>query len=60
MKFIAHRGNVFGPNVELENSPNYIDKAISTGYDVEVDLWVKDDKFLIMLTMFINDSFWFG
>ena len=47
MKFIAHRGNVFGPNVELENSPDYIDKAISTGYDVEVDLWVKDNKFYL-------------
>jgi hypothetical protein len=47
MKFIAHRGNVFGPNVELENSPKYIDKAISMGYDVEVDLWVKDDKFFL-------------
>jgi hypothetical protein len=47
MKFIAHRGNVFGPNVELENSPKYIDEAISMGYDVEVDLWVKDDKFFL-------------
>jgi hypothetical protein len=47
MKFIAHRGNVFGPNVKLENSPEYINKAISMGYDVEVDLWVKDNKFFL-------------
>jgi hypothetical protein len=47
MKFIAHRGNVFGPNAELENSPKYITQAISMGYDVEVDLWVSDDKFFL-------------
>lgn len=45
MKFIAHRGNVFGPNIELENSPNYIYEAISMGYDVEVDLWVDHGNF---------------
>lgn len=47
MKFIAHRGNVFGPNLELENSPKYINETISMGYDVEVDLWVNDNKFFL-------------
>lgn len=47
MKYIAHRGNIFGPNVELENSPEYITKAITLGYDVEVDLWVKDNAFYL-------------
>jgi hypothetical protein len=45
MKLIAHRGNIFGPNYELENSPDYISKTISIGYDVEVDLWVNNGKF---------------
>tara|TARA_R100000008_G_scaffold66253_1_gene43257 strand:- start:1350 stop:1844 length:495 start_codon:yes stop_codon:yes gene_type:complete len=39
MFFIAHRGNIDGKNPEKENSPDYIDKAIQEGYDVEVDVW---------------------
>jgi len=38
MKFISHRGNLTGKQPELENSPNFIDSAISKGYDVEIDL----------------------
>ena len=38
MKLIAHRGNIHGPNEELENNPNQIDKCIELGYDVEIDL----------------------
>jgi hypothetical protein len=45
--FIAHRGNVRGKNKDLENTPDYIDKALSEGYDVELDVWkVGDDLFL--------------
>lgn len=40
MHIIAHRGNVSGPSKE-ENSPYHIDKAISLGYDVEVDVHVE-------------------
>ncbi len=39
MILIAHRGNVDGPNTNKENDPDYIDKAISLGYNVEVDVW---------------------
>jgi hypothetical protein len=39
MILIAHRGNIDGPNPELENSLQYIDKAIDSGYNVEVDIW---------------------
>lgn len=38
MKFYAHRGNVNGPNVSRENSPEYVDTAIRAGFKVEVDL----------------------
>jgi hypothetical protein len=38
MKLISHRGNISGPNVERENSPEYIDEAISLGFDVEIDV----------------------
>ena len=37
MKLIAHRGNIKGPNPELENDPLYIDDAIRLRYDVEID-----------------------
>ena len=35
---IAHRGNLNGPNIH-ENQIWYLEKAISKGYDVEVDVW---------------------
>ena len=43
MIFISHRGNLNGRHESLENLPNYIDVAISKGYDVEIDVWCKDD-----------------
>jgi hypothetical protein len=42
MILIAHRGNTIGKFENYENEPNYIDKAISEGYDVEIDVWVID------------------
>jgi len=42
MIYISHRGNVDGRLPSYENEPNYIDSAISKGYDVEVDVWYKD------------------
>lgn len=38
MKLIAHRGNINGPNPLEENKPEYIEKAIELGYDVEIDI----------------------
>jgi len=37
---ISHRGNICGPIASSENKPEYIDFAISQGYDVEIDLRV--------------------
>lgn len=45
MKLIAHRGNVKGPNPNLENSVNYLDKAIYLGFDVEVDVWKISENY---------------
>jgi len=39
MKYIAHRGNINGPNINEENKPEYIKKALELGYDVEIDIW---------------------
>lgn len=47
MKIISHRGNLKGKITERENSPSYIDEAISCGYDVEVDVWSIDKKYYL-------------
>lgn len=36
---IAHRGNVSGQWPEFENRPDYIDKTLESGYNVEIDVW---------------------
>ena len=38
MILISHRGNIDGKVIDYENNPDYIDKAIFLGYDVEIDL----------------------
>lgn len=47
MFFIAHRGNIDGPNKEMENRPEYISSALEKGFDVEIDLWIKDEKLFL-------------
>lgn len=42
MILISHRGNTNGRMESWENEPTYIDLAIKKGYDVEIDIWVKD------------------
>ena len=43
---ISHRGNLFGPTSD-ENKPNKIDSVIADGYQVEIDLWLKNDQFFL-------------
>ena len=47
MILISHRGNIDGPNPNLENKPSYILEAINKGYDCEVDFWFRDGKFIL-------------
>jgi hypothetical protein len=47
MKLISHRGNISGPNPEKENHPEYILAAILADYEVEIDVWFKDGKFML-------------
>lgn len=47
MILIAHRGNINGPNKERENTPVYIDEALALGFDVEIDVWVKDGQLFL-------------
>ena len=41
---ISHRGNLTGKQPTFENNPDYVHKAMMEDYDVEVDVWFKDDK----------------
>lgn len=43
MKTICHRGNMNGPNPDMENHPIYIQNTLNAGYDVEVDVWLLSD-----------------
>jgi hypothetical protein len=47
MILISHRGNLTGKNLELENKPEYVDEALSLGYDVEIDLWFNNNKLFL-------------
>jgi hypothetical protein len=47
MKIISHRGNIVGPNPSRENTPSYIDTAISAGYEVEVDIRFINEKYYL-------------
>jgi|APSaa5957512535_1039671.scaffolds.fasta_scaffold36188_3 glycerophosphoryl diester phosphodiesterase len=47
-RLIAHRGNINGISLNLENTKDYIDSAIKSGYDVEVDVRTGDDGELYM------------
>jgi SAM-dependent methyltransferase len=46
-KIISHRGNLSGANPDRENTVNYIEEAIAEGFDVEIDLRVKDGQFYL-------------
>ena len=47
MILISHRGNINGKNPHLENKPEYIEEALNLGYDVEIDLWLVDNKLML-------------
>lgn len=38
MFFISHRGNLSGKERKFENDPNYINHALDSGFDVEIDI----------------------
>lgn len=41
---IAHRGNTKGLNPKCENHPDYIQLALDSGFDVEIDLRILDQE----------------
>jgi|SRR6185436_3519743 len=66
MIFIAHRGNTAGPSTQ-ENNPSYILTALAMGFNVEIDVWFVDGKFVlghdspqyeIQKSFLVNPYFW--
>lgn len=67
MKLIAHRGNINGPNPDKENTISYINSALNSGFDVEVDVSMNNgDLYLghdnlqekIQLRYLMNKRIW--
>ena len=46
MILISHRGNITGSEPANENKPEYINKALDLGFEVEIDVWYKNGWFL--------------
>ena len=44
MILISHRGNTVGRIPESENRPSYIEDALRLGYDVEIDVRMREDQ----------------
>lgn len=44
MKIISHRGNLYGPNPQNENTLDSINKALLNEFDVEIDLWYEKGR----------------
>ena len=47
MIYISHRGNLIGRDPTKENHPDYITEAWKNGFDVEIDVWHIDKKFVL-------------
>jgi hypothetical protein len=67
MKYISHRGNLKGPDLKNENHPDYIIAAHQQGFDVEIDVWYDNGKFLlghdepqheVNIEFLFNKNFW--
>lgn len=41
---IAHRGNINGSNENLENCPDYLEYAISLGFEIECDIRILNNQ----------------
>jgi hypothetical protein len=47
MILISHRGNLYGRTIDRENTTDFIDEALSLGYDVEIDVWLIQESFFL-------------
>lgn len=67
MKIISHRGNLYGPNKNYENTIESINKCLDLNFDVEIDVWFINNKLYlghdqpqnnVNLDFLKNDKFW--
>ena len=66
MKLISHRGNLKGKEPLNENHPDYIQKAIDHGFEVEIDVWFEkgwwlghdSPQYAVDLEYLGNANFW--
>ena len=47
MIYRAHRGNINGINTDRENHPDYITEALKKDFNVEIDVWFDDNKWIL-------------
>jgi len=48
MLFIAHRGNLYGPDPKTENTTSQIEHVLhTTDYSIEIDVWCHNNKFYL-------------
>ena len=47
MILISHRGNLRGPDEDIENVPEQVIKVLSSGFDCEIDVWKISGKFFL-------------
>jgi hypothetical protein len=68
MIYISHRGNIDGSSL-TENYPIHITNALALGYDVEIDVWLVNNKLYlghdgpnfkteVQLSYLKNKKFW--
>ena len=60
MKIISHRANLNGPNTSTENSISAINVVLYHGFDVEIDVWYKNNNWYLghdKPQYLINESF---
>jgi hypothetical protein len=44
MKYISHRGNLNGKDIDSENTPEKIRYVLKLGLDCEIDLWSENNR----------------
>jgi hypothetical protein len=47
MKIISHRGNIDGPDKNLENNPDHIQSLLNQQQDVEIDVWFYKENYYL-------------
>jgi hypothetical protein len=47
MKYIAHRGLIYGPNEHLENLPDNVANTLNSGFEAEIDVWKVNDAWFL-------------